>query len=88
MAKTGLSQRHTKPAVVSASPKEVKALRNHLKMTRQAFANWIGVNLMTIEAWETGAKKLDPIESKVIRYAMGHPDWVKEFARPELLSAA
>lgn len=74
--------------VVPASPAEVKAARARLKQSQRQFSDWLGVSVQTVQAWEAGRRSPESVASKVIRYAAGHPDWVREFAQPELLGKA
>ena len=74
--------------VQPAEPKEVKNARKLLKQSQAQFADWLGVTAQTVQAWEAGRRKPEAIASKVIRYATKHPEWIKDFAAPSLLSAA
>lgn len=70
--------------VLPASPAEVKATRAKLKQSQRVFSDWLGVSVQTVQAWEAGRRAPEAIASKVIRYAAGHPNWVKEFSEPGL----
>lgn len=74
--------------VVPASPAEVKATRTKLKQSQSKFADWLGVSVQTVQAWEAGRRMPEAVASKVIRYAARHPNWVHEFAEPGLLGPA
>ena len=74
--------------VIPASPAEVKQARTTLKQSQAKFADWLGVSVQTVQAWEAGRRIPEAVASKVIRYGAGHPDWVKEFSKPELWGLA
>jgi DNA-binding transcriptional regulator YiaG len=74
--------------VLPASAEEVKQARSALKQSQAKFADWLGVSVQTVQAWEAGRRIPEAVASKVIRYGAGHPDWVKEFSRPELWGMA
>ena len=71
--------------VIPASPAEVKKVRARLKQSQSQFADWLGVSVVTVQAWEAGRRVPEAVASKVIRYGAKHPDWVREFSQPELL---
>lgn len=74
--------------VIPASPAEVKAARAKLKQSQSKFADWLGVSVQTVQAWEAGRRLPEAVASKVIRYAAKHPAWVRDFAQPELWGVA
>lgn len=74
-------------AVIPASAQEVKAARAKLKQSQRLFADWLGVSLQTVQAWEAGRRTPEAVATKVIRYGVTHPHWVHDFAAPTLLNA-
>jgi putative transcriptional regulator len=74
--------------VLPASAAEVKQARAKLKQSQRQFSDWLGVSVQTVQAWEAGRRLPEAVASKVIRYAVSHPDWVRDFAKPQWLGLA
>lgn len=58
--------------------KKVKALREKLRASQPAFAQFIGVTIGTLRAWEQGAKSPNPIACRFMAEMERNPDyWIK-----------
>lgn len=77
----------TKVYVVPVSPNEVKATRAHLKFSQNAFADWLGVSLQAVQAWEQGRRTPEAVVSKVIRLANQKKEFVVQFNQAALAGA-
>jgi len=70
--------------IVPVPSEEVKAARKALKQSQSQLADWLGVSVQTVQAWEAGRRKPEAVVSKVLRYALIHPEWIREFSNPAL----
>jgi DNA-binding transcriptional regulator YiaG len=70
--------------VLPATADEVKGVRKHLGYSQQHFADWLGVSLQAVQAWEQGRRSPEVVTSKVIRMALQDKGFAAAFARPVL----
>ncbi len=73
--------------IYTADAIEIKFARAALKQSQAQLADWLGVSTQSVQAWEAGRRRPEAVVSKVIRYALKNPKWIREFADPELLKA-
>jgi len=51
------------------TPDELKRLRKRLGLSQQQLANELGVHVMTVSRWETGAREMKKIPEPAARLA-------------------
>lgn len=61
----------------SASLINVRAIREGLRMTRQAFANYFGLSLRTVQAWEQRKRQPDKNSLILLALIFHHPRTVR-----------
>jgi len=49
------------------TPTQVKALRRRLGLTQSRFADLVGVHVVTVKKWETGAQGMRATADRLIR---------------------
>ena len=63
------------------TPDEVRAARKRLGLTQSQFATLLGVHLVTVKKWETGAQGMRPPTDRLIRLLdMRRPEAAKRKA--------
>jgi putative transcriptional regulator len=57
---------------VPIEPKQIKRIRQSLKVSQPVFARYLNTSESTIEKWETGAKKPSKIALKLLSIVQKH----------------
>jgi putative transcriptional regulator len=60
---------------------DVRAVRQHLGLTQQAFARDFGFSLSAVRHWEQGKRHPEKSAEILLRLIATHPDLVREHAR-------
>ncbi len=76
MAKEYITPKYT-------SAKEIKNVRNILKLTQKQFADFVGVSKPTVERWEAGDDKISGPIVLLIEILRRTPDVEKDFTLPQ-----
>ncbi len=67
----------------SITAKDVKLLRNKLKMTQREFALFCNVSTPTVERWEMSDKEITGPVTLLAQIVLLHPDLAEELTLPE-----
>lgn len=62
------------------SAEELRALREHLQLSRAVFARYLRINPRTLENWEQGRAKPNAQAAVLIRLVEKYPDTVERLA--------
>ena len=60
---------------------DVKAIRGHLKLSQQQFANLLGISLRTLQNWEQGRRSPEGPAKVLLKVAAKHPNALLDVVR-------
>ena len=59
------------------SPSEIKTIRKNAGMTQRLFAEFLGVSLKTVEAWESGRNRPNGTACRLLSLTKDNPQFPK-----------
>lgn len=62
------------PAIPSWKPEEIRGLRINASMTQRTFADFMGVSVKTVEAWENGRNRPNGSAARLMQVMAEHGD--------------
>ncbi len=58
-------------------PTEIKTIRNRTGLTQKLFAQYMGVSVKTVEAWESGRNHPDGTACRMLYFTKNYPEFPK-----------